>query len=175
MTSAATGVRASASYRIAGRMLLVSASVAAVAVVFFVAMYASFAVGATSAAHVFGPINDALTPVAYALAIPSVLAFYSILRPHAPILAAALTGLGIVAMIAIIVLQALLVSGVLTFEQQIGPVSIAFLAAGAWFILVGHLADAAGVLPHGVRIGIVGATYVGYPVWAVTVGRRFLD
>ena len=174
MTSAATGARYSASYRIAGRMLLVSAPVAAVAVVLFVAMYASFAVGATSAALVFGSINDALTPVAYALAIPSVLAFSSILRPHAPTAAAALAGLGIVAMIAIIVLQVLLVSGLLTFEQQIGPVSIAFLAAGAWFILVGHLADAAGYLPHGARIGLVAGTYVGYPVWALTVGRRFL-
>jgi hypothetical protein len=39
----------------------------------------------------------------------------------------------------------------------------------------GYLARATGLLPHGVRNGLLGMFYVGYPVWAIDVGRRLLE
>ena len=68
-------------------------------------------------------------------------------------------------------LQVLLVGEVLTFEEQIGPVSLAFLVLAAWFVLYGRLAARAGVLPGGTRLGLIGASYAGYPVWAFRVAR----
>lgn len=64
--------------------------------------------------------------------------------------------------------------GAMTFEEQIGPVSIALLAVGAWMVGIGYVARSAGVLPNGVRNGVLGALYVGYPIWAIDVGRSLL-
>jgi hypothetical protein len=85
----------------------------------------------------------------------------------------ALVGAG--ALVATIVLQWLLVTGRLTFEAQVLPVSIALLGAGVWMVGTGYLARATGLLPHGVRNGLLGMFYVGYPVWAIDVGRRLLE
>ena len=38
----------------------------------------------------------------------------------------------------------------------------------------GVLARRSGMLPNGLRDGLLGALYVGYPVWAVALGRRLL-
>jgi hypothetical protein len=69
----------------------------------------------------------------------------------------------------------MLVTRVLTFEQQIGPVSLAFLALAAWFIATGRLAARAGVFPHGTRLGVLAATYAGYPLWAFRLARALRD
>jgi hypothetical protein len=63
------------------------------------------------------------------------------------------------------------VTGVLTFEEEIGPVSLAFLALAAWFILTGRIAARAGVVPGGTRLGVLAASYVGYPVWAFRIAQ----
>ncbi len=55
--------------------------------------------------------------------------------------------------------------------QQIGPVSAAFLALAAWFVLTGRIASHAGVLPHGTRLGVLAASYAGYPIWAFGLAR----
>ena len=65
-----------------------------------------------------------------------------------------------------------MVTGALTFEQQIGPVSVAFLALGAWFVLSAYIG--AGLLPYGVGIGVLAALYVGYPLLAFRLGRTLL-
>ncbi|PZR65226.1 MAG: hypothetical protein DLM71_00190 [Chloroflexi bacterium] len=31
-----------------------------------------------------------------------------------------------------------------------------------------------GALPHGVRMGLLAATYIGYPIWAFWLGRHLL-
>jgi hypothetical protein len=59
----------------------------------------------------------------------------------------------------------------LTFEQQIGPVSIAYLALAAWFVLTGRLGSVTGTLPDGVRWGVFAAVYLGYPFWAIRTAR----
>lgn len=158
----------------AGRITIVSGVFSAVGVAFLFAMYASFAVGAQSIGLVLGRINDTLIMIAYLLAIPSVLAMYELLRPRWPTLSRVLSVIGVGAIIAIVILQSLLVAEVLTFEEQIGPVSVALLVLGGWFIATGYLGRTLGVLPRGARMGVLAATYVGYPIWAIWLGRRLI-
>jgi hypothetical protein len=160
--------------RAVGWTTIASGLLAAVGVVFLTFMFAAFAVGSTSAGRAFGRINDILILVAYLLTVPSVLAVRAIARPRAPVPADLAAILGLVAIGGIVVLQAMLVAEVLTFEQQVGPVSVALIALGVWFIVAGRMATLAGFAPHGARMGLVAATYVGYPIWAIWIGRRFL-
>jgi hypothetical protein len=151
-----------------------SGTMAAVGVVFLAAMFASFAVGASSQALAVGRINDVLVTVSYLLALPSVIALGMLLRQHAPALSVVATVIGVGALGAIVVLQWLLITEVLSFEVQVGPVSIALLVLGAWFVAVGYLGRSGRVLPNGVRMGVLAATYVGYPVWAFWLGRNLM-
>jgi hypothetical protein len=157
-----------------GRITIVSGVLAAVGVAFLIAMFASFATGAKSAGVAFGWINDVLVMLSYLLAAPAVLALRPLLRPRGPILSEVLTVVGLVSVGAIVLLQGLLVIGALTFEEQIGPVSAVYLGLAAWFVLTGYLGQTSGIMPHGVRMGIVGATYIGYPIWAFWMSRRLL-
>ena len=158
--------------RLAGFASLASAAVAAVAVIMLVAMFVAFGVGATATGQTVGRINDALTLVAYALAVPGVLATAAIIGPRRPALVAFGALVALVALVAIVVLQWRLVTGSLTFDEQIGPVTVAFLVLGAWFILSAFVG--AGVLPYGVGLGALAALYVGYPMLAYRSGRSLL-
>jgi hypothetical protein len=160
--------------RLGGLSAYASGVVAAIGLVFLIAMFASFAVGAKSPGLVFGWINDVVGVVGALLMLPLAAALHALLRPQAPLLSGLAVLIGIGAMVAIFLLQLLLVVGALTFQQQIGPVSIAFLVLVAWFVMTGYLGSSSGSLPHGVRMGILAATYVGYPIWALWLGRHLI-
>lgn len=155
-----------------GRIAEVSGIVAAISLAFLLAMFASFAAGATVIGLVFGWINDVLAVVTEVLMLPIAVALHVLLRASVPRLSLVAMWIGIAGMLAIAVLQTLLVLGILTFEEEIGPVSIAFLPVVAWFVLTGYLGSSSGVLPRGLRMGILGATYAGRPIWAFWLARR---
>lgn len=157
---------------VAARTSVLSGVVAAVGVVFLTGMFAAFAMEATTTALSLGRINDWLVLLAYLLCAPSVLAVWQLVRSTAPTLGALTLALGLGSIVAIVVLQWLLVTDVLTFEDQIGLATVAFLALGVWFVVAGHLGAKAGVLPRGGRMGLLAATYVGYPIWCVWLARR---
>lgn len=161
----------SALARVAGPLLLVSSILSAVGVAFFILMYASFAAGATSAGMSFGFVNDVLGLVVCVLTMPGVIALHELIGVRSPGRDLALRVLGLGSLCAIVILQWLLVTGGLTFEQQIGPVALAYIALGAWFIVTGRMAARRRVLAHGTRLGVLAATYFGYPVWAYRLGR----
>jgi hypothetical protein len=148
-----------------------SAITGAAGVVFLVSMFLAFGAGATSTGQALGRINDVLVLVAYPLVLPSLRALRSASRSIAPREADLATLIGVVAVIAITVLQGLLVADVLTFEQQGGPVSLAFLAFGVSLVMLGDAGRRAGVFPDGRRMGLIGATYFGYPLWAWRVSQ----
>lgn len=158
--------------RLAAHAAVASAVIGGVGVAFLVGMFTAFAVGARSQALTLGWINDILVLVSYPLVVPAALVIRSHVRPVAPLATDVATAAGLAAVGAIAVLQALLLRGDLTFEEQIGPISIAFLAFGAWLVVIGRLGARSGLLPGGVRMGLLGATYVGYPAWALWAARR---
>ncbi len=160
--------------RVAGRLLIVSGVVAAAGVAFLVAMFVSFAVGARDSGLPFGRINDVLVLISYALAFPGVLAVRSVLRPQSGRWGDLLALIGLAAIAAIVVLQAMLVAETLTFEQQIGPVSLALLVFGGWLVVVSWIGRASGRLPLGVGLGLLAALYLGYPIWALRLGRHLV-
>lgn len=162
--------------RLAGYASILSGVIGVAMVGSLFAMYGLFALGpdARSTALKVGWINDVLAIVVYGMALPVVPAVHSIVRETGTTRSVVLAIVGAGALVATVVLQWLLATGALTFEQQILPVSIALLAAGSWMVGTGVLARSIGFLPHGLRNGLLGAVYVGYPAWAIDLGRRLL-
>ena len=158
--------------RVACRALQVTAVVSAAGIVFLVGMFAAFAVGSPSTATVLGTINDALVVVQYLLLLPAVLAFQRGFEADSPRLGTVLAALGVVGIAGVTVFQGLLVAGRLTFAEEIGPVGIAYLPLVAWFVGTGWLTARAGIDRRGTAFGGVGASYVGFPVWAWRLAKR---
>jgi hypothetical protein len=157
--------------RLASASLRASGIIGGIGVAFLIGMFAAFAAGARSLGMTLGWVNDVTAIVTLPLALPGILALHSRVRPHAGAGADALLLVGIGAGGTIVVLQVLLVGGEVAFEQQIGPVSLAFLVLAVFFVLYGRLAARSGVLPGGTRLGVLAASYFGYPVWAFRVAR----
>lgn len=157
--------------RFASLSLLLSAVVGAIAIAFLVAMFASFAAGAQSDGQRLGRINDVLVGVTYVLMLPAIVAVHLLVRDRWPVRSLIVAAVGVVLVVAIVILQAALVSDVLTFEEQIGPVSVVFVALAGWFMATGWLVTAHGIARRGVVMGLLAATYVAYPVWAMWLAR----
>jgi hypothetical protein len=161
--------------RIIGWLAYTSGVVAAIGVVFIVGMFILFSAGMTAAGERLGFINDVAVLIQYLLALPIPFALNQLLQARSPVLSRVAMMIGAAGMIAIIVLQGLLVTGVLTFDQQIGAVSVAFLAVAVWLVVTGYLGRFTGQLPHSLLMSVLGASYVGYPLWAFWLGRRLLS
>jgi hypothetical protein len=159
--------------RVAGWCAIVSGVVSVIAIVFLVIMYVGFFVDDIQLQR-FGPLNDVCLIIQYLLALPIALALHQLFRTHAPVLSRVAMLIGIVGMIAVVVLQLLLVVGVMTFDEQVGPVMVALLVAGAWFVITGHLGRSTRKLPRGLVMGILAAFFLGYPIWAFWLGRQLL-
>jgi len=71
-----------------------------------------------------------------------------------------------------VALQSLLAAGVLTFEQEIGPALVAYIPLGIWFVATGWFAARSGIDRQGPAFGLLGASYLGFPIWAVRLARR---
>jgi hypothetical protein len=157
--------------RVAAIGLRASGVTGAVGLAFLVGMFTAFAVGARSAGMALGWVNDVTGVVTLPLALPGMLALHARIRPQAGVAGDILLVVGVGSAGAIVVLQLLLVTGVVPFERQIGPVSVAFLALAVWFVVTGRIAARAGIVPGGTRLGLLAASYIGYPVWAFRLAR----
>ncbi|MEO6207862.1 MAG: hypothetical protein ABIP77_07890 [Candidatus Limnocylindrales bacterium] len=160
--------------RIAAGGLLLSAPVNAVGVTALIAMYIGFAIGERSTAMTLGRTNDILGLLGAALMAPAIIEIHVLTGPDRRVVRASLAVVGLGAIAAIVWLQFLLVTERLTFEEQIGPVSIAYLGIAVWFVGGGWMASRAGIMPGGPRLGALAAAYVGQPWWAYRWGRRLL-
>ena len=140
------------------------------------AMYVGFALGPSvrQTALRIGTVNDALAIVAYGLVLPVISTMYVLVRETGGVRSLLLAVVGALGIFVTIVLQWLLVTGALAFDQQIGMVSLSLLAVGVWMVGTGYLARRAGVLPNGLRNGLLGAFYFGFPIWAIDTGRALM-
>jgi hypothetical protein len=159
------------SARAAGFALLASAALGAAGAVCLVGMFAGFAANRRAEGLVLGSINDALAVVTYPLLVPAILVVRPVLRSAYGGAGDVATAVGLGAVAGITGLQLLLVAGVLPFEQQIGPVSVAFLVLGAYFVLLGRAGGTRG-LPVGPGLGVAAGLYFGYPLLALRLGRH---
>ena len=164
------------SFLVAGVLALTGGVVGIAMVATLAAMYIGFALGpgVRDTALRIGTLNDALAILAYGLVLPVVPAMYVLVRETGGVRSLLLAVVGAIGIFVTIVLQWLLVTGRLSFDQQIGMVSLSLMAVGVWMVGTGYLARRAGVLPNGLRNGLLGASYFGFPVWAIDVGRTLM-
>jgi hypothetical protein len=157
---------------LAATCLAASAVTRTVEAVALAAMFGAFAAGSQQAGLTFGYVNDVLAIPTVLLGVPAIIELRRLLRPRAPLASDALTALALAATAGVVVLQGLLVLRVVTFEQQFALVTVAFLCLMAWYVAIGVLGSRAGLLRRGGLMGLVGASYFGYPVWAVWMARQ---
>ncbi len=157
-----------------GWLCLVVAVVAGVSFVCLVLMFTMFAVGDQVRGELFGRTNDWLGLISSVMAIPIVVVLGRLLYPSRPLTGLLITAVGIGAFAAIVILSWLLVSDTWTFEQQIGPVSAAYIVLMGWFVVTGRRMATTGFHRRGLPLGIGAALYAGFPVWALAVGRRLI-
>ena len=110
----------------------------------FVSLFVFFAVGGPA-----GIINDSSSVFFSLSLIPLALAWYQLHRSLFPSLSLAVTIIGILGMLIAAILQALLVFGLVEFEQTLQTVLIANAIIGVWLIGNGLLAQRSAILPQG--------------------------
>lgn len=167
--------RAGSRSRSVGLITVTSGVIGAVGIVFLGGMFTAFALGAQQLGERLGWINDLLVLVSYAMLMPSVLATRARLLPSSPRLANVTAVIGLVTLAAVVASQGLLVTGVITFEQQIGSFSLFLIALGAYFVPVGWAGKRSGMLRVGPWTGLAATLYLGVPIWAIRLGRQLLD
>ncbi len=153
--------------RLAGRCAYASGIASIFGIAFLVIFF--------SIGGIFGPLNDVMVIIHYALLLPILVALHRIVHRYNPPLSAAAAVLGVAGIAAVVVLQALLVAGVLPFTTQIWLVVPAFLVVLACFVLIWELDRQTGILPGGVLLHVLAGLYIGYPFWAFALGRRLLN
>lgn len=158
-----------------GSLAVVNGIISAIGVACLIAMFALFATPFTGLALTFGSINDICVAIQYVLTIPIALALYRILLPYSPTLVQVATLIGIVMMLVVTGLQLLLIFQIMPFEQQVTWVTPAMLlGVGSWLMITGWVARSTGRLPHSVWMSLLAVPYLGYPIWALWLGRHLL-
>ncbi|NJN53806.1 MAG: hypothetical protein HC804_03035 [Anaerolineae bacterium] len=162
--------------RRAGGLAIMSGIISTIGVFFLIVMFVLFTTPYKELGMTFGQINDICIAIQYLLTIPLALALDRVLRPYHPTFIRLATVIGIASMIVVILLQLALVYGFLTFEQQVGWVTLAMIGGvGSWLIVTGFVARSTGRLPRSVLMSALAVPYLGYPVWAFWLGRRLLN
>jgi hypothetical protein len=151
--------------RLGSRAALASAAVSAVGLILWFARFAF-------PNSVVGWLNDVLTLIQYALAVPVAFAIHAALRDGHSTASTIATAVGMVGLTAVIALQAALIVGALTIQQQWLPVSIAILVVGAWLVATALIGRTTGRLTGGLVPSLVAVPYFGFPVWALWIAGR---
>ena len=159
---------------VAGLSAYASGMIGAVSVIFFMLFVGAYVTTGRPAPWPIGWINDVTSMLMYLTALPIPVALYDLLKGRALGLNRVALAIGIAGMAAVVVLQYLLLTHVLTFAQQGGPVIGAILMVGIWLLITGHLGQSSGKLPRAMLFSALAVPYFGYPVWAFWLGRRLL-
>jgi hypothetical protein len=115
----------------------------------------------------WGTVNDVSSVVLMLALIPVALLVATLESETVTTVALVVAGLGILAMAAVAVLEALLVARRVTFEQSKGPVLFGSMVVGVWYIASGLLAGRTGL--EGLPASLAIAAGTGF----VAVGLGF--
>ncbi|MDA0676659.1 MAG: hypothetical protein O2788_01490 [Chloroflexi bacterium] len=150
-------------------LLYVTAAISVVALAALVLLYISFAVPLGD--FPYGPTNDVLTLVHYAMLAPIVLAVHGLVKSSDHARARKTLLMGMAGIGFVVLLQLLLVTGVLPFEVQVLLVIPAFLLVLYWYIVAGSLGRESGALRTSRMLDVLAGLYVGYPFWAWRIAK----
>lgn len=121
-------------------------------------------------------LNDSAVIVQYVLALPITLALHPLARPRAPFLSTVALLSGIIGICAVAVIQMVwLFVAILNWRTYIILIGTAMLLIGSWAVITGSaLSRSTGPLRRSLLMGVLAATYVAYPIWAIWLGRLLL-
>jgi len=132
----------------------VSGVVGLLAGAFLLGFFALDSYGVRLAGFSLGLVNDILGAVQFAALAPVAWALGRRLPPTRTVRIA--TAVAVAASVAFVVLSVLLIAGVLTFSQQIGPVIVTIVAIYGWLLVVNLVAHRTRTLPRAItRTGVL--------------------
>ena len=156
--------------RVGATSALVAATTLAVTMAFLAIAHVAGGMRFGDGSH--SPIVDGLHVVTALLLLPIPFALHRLLTSVSPRRSAAGVALAIDAIAFGAILHALFAAGVIAFDAAGPLLLIGYLAFAGWLWIVGSLGSTSGLLPHGRRMAVVGATIVGLPLCLVWVARR---
>lgn len=126
----------------------------------------------TFGTHTHSVVVETFDVLTTAFLLPLPFAFYRIYRSIAPHLSYRSAVVGTTTFLAVTIVHVLFVFEVLWFSDPISKYLYAAIGIGfiAWLIMIANLARRSGKPAYGSLINIIGATIIGFPIWAVLTG-----
>jgi hypothetical protein len=78
----------------------------------------------------------------------------------------------IVGIVGVILFQALLLLGLMSFRAQVTWASASVLLVGCWIVMTWASGRRRGVVPANAILTFAAALYFGYPLWIYSIGQR---
>jgi hypothetical protein len=130
----------------------------------------------TFGTHTHSVIVETFDVLTTGFLLPLPLGFYMVYKNYAPRLSYLSTLIGTITFLAVTILHVLFVVEVLWFSDPIskylyGVIGIGFIS---WLVMIAVLARRSRKPAHGSLINIIGATIVGFPIWAFSTGYLLL-
>lgn len=158
-TSPATSAQSSARlFRLAGWSACLSAALSIISGILLVLFYGLEVPQMTatdpSAPQTFGTLNDIATVFQFLCVLPLVAAFHRLTPSDRRGVSRIGVAIGVVGLVGVVIAQALLVVGVLSFDVNLPVVMAAYGLFGLWVVLANQFARASGALSR--RLALLG-------------------
>ncbi len=126
----------------------------------------------TAGTHTHSVLVETFDVLATGFLLPLPYGFYRIYKAYAPRLSYWSALVGTITFLGLTIINILFVFEVLWFSD---PISQELYAVGgigitAWLVMIAYLARKSRIPTHGTLVNIIGATIIGIPIWAVTMG-----
>lgn len=163
-------MKTSTSLRWIGWSVLFSATAMILSVTINILAYMNGSI--TYGTHTHSVIVETFDVLTTGFLLPLPFAFYRIYRMHAPRLSYLSTLVGSITFVAVTIVHVLFVFEVLWFSDPISKYLYAGIGVGyvVWLIMIATLAHRSRKPAYGPLINIIGATIVGFPIWAFWTG-----
>ena len=153
-----------------GRSVLVSAVSMILSVTINIYSYATGSI--TFGTHTHSVVVETFDVLTTAFLLPLPLGFYLVYRAYDRRLSTLSALLGTITFVAVTIVHVLFVFAVLWFSDPISKYLYAGIGVGyiCWLVMTANLAHRSGKPVRGTLLNVIGATIVGFPVWAFWTG-----